>query len=150
MQMYLRGPQTGNIFRSMDSLVLRHPIICTEISVWSFNSVHNNEPSAITIIMKNKHELYHRLYGRQKGYYRLWEKYSRMCSAALSTVQRNDTVLSRLETVPFSRRFSCEGNIEYTWAAVVQNTDSYRLEHALIAILSRLDGGKVRGTCFEL
>jgi hypothetical protein len=40
MQMYLLGPQTGNIFRSMDSLVLRHPIICSEINVRSFNSVH--------------------------------------------------------------------------------------------------------------
>jgi hypothetical protein len=110
----------------------------------------NNEPRAITIIRKNKHELYHMLCKIKKSYYRLWEKYSRLCSAALSTVQRNDAVLSRLETVPFSRLFSCEGNIEYTWAAVVQNTESYRLEHALIAILSILDGGKVRGTCFEL
>ncbi len=36
--MYLPRPQTGNIFRSMDSLVLRHPIICTENNVRSFNS----------------------------------------------------------------------------------------------------------------
>jgi hypothetical protein len=39
MQMYFRGPQTGNIFRSMDSLVLWHPIICSEINVRSFNFV---------------------------------------------------------------------------------------------------------------
>jgi hypothetical protein len=38
MQMYLHGPQAGNIFRSMDSLVLRHPIICSEINVRSFIS----------------------------------------------------------------------------------------------------------------
>ncbi len=37
--MYLLGPQRGNIFRSLDSLVLRHPIICSEINVRSFNSV---------------------------------------------------------------------------------------------------------------
>ncbi len=36
MHMYLPSPQTGNVFRSM---VLRHPIICTEINVQSFNSV---------------------------------------------------------------------------------------------------------------
>ena len=39
IQLYLCGPQTGNIFRSMDSLVLRHPIICTEFNVRSFHSV---------------------------------------------------------------------------------------------------------------
>ncbi len=39
IQLYLCGPQTGNIFRSMDSLVLRHPIICTEFNVRSFISV---------------------------------------------------------------------------------------------------------------
>ncbi len=39
MQMYLPGPETGNISRSMDSLVLRHPIICTKINVRCFNSV---------------------------------------------------------------------------------------------------------------
>ncbi len=39
IQLYLCGPRTGNIFRSMDSLVLRHPIICTEFNVRSFHSV---------------------------------------------------------------------------------------------------------------
>ncbi len=39
IQLYLCGPWTGNIFRSMDSLVLRHPIICTEFDVRSFHSV---------------------------------------------------------------------------------------------------------------
>jgi hypothetical protein len=38
MKMYLRGPQAGNSFRSMDSLVLWHPIICSEINVRSFIS----------------------------------------------------------------------------------------------------------------
>jgi hypothetical protein len=37
--MYFTRPITGNIFRSMDSLVLRQPIICTENNVRSFISV---------------------------------------------------------------------------------------------------------------
>jgi hypothetical protein len=50
IQLYLCGPQTGNIFRSIDSLVLRHPIICTEFNFWSFNSVSNKAfPFSITL-----------------------------------------------------------------------------------------------------
>jgi hypothetical protein len=36
---YLPGQQTGDIFRSMDSLVLRHPITCMEFNGRSCNSV---------------------------------------------------------------------------------------------------------------
>jgi hypothetical protein len=36
IQLFFCSLQTGNIFRSMDSLVLRHPIICTEFNVRNF------------------------------------------------------------------------------------------------------------------
>jgi hypothetical protein len=39
IQLFFCSLQTGKIFRSMDSLVLRHPIICTEFNVRSFHSV---------------------------------------------------------------------------------------------------------------
>jgi hypothetical protein len=39
IQLFFCSLLTGNIFRSMDSLVLRHPIICKEFNVRSFHSV---------------------------------------------------------------------------------------------------------------
>jgi hypothetical protein len=39
IQLFICSPQTGNIFRSIDSLVLRHPIMCKEFNVQSFHSV---------------------------------------------------------------------------------------------------------------
>ncbi len=39
---------TGNIFRSMDSLFLRHPIICTEFNVRSFHSAWLGSNSRFT------------------------------------------------------------------------------------------------------